>query len=83
MYLRLTNIIIVAGAALLGPLWLFALLALLHAFLFSGFDLLPIGVLVDARFWDPERSPWYLYTTISVMMLVATTMLRPYLRFYA
>ncbi len=70
-------------SALTLPFAVFCILACIYALLYSPYDLLPIGVLVDASFGDTARPVWFLYTIGVTLILICTSVLKPYLRFYA
>ena len=74
------------GVALCGlffPVWVFASVALLYAFIFSPYELLVLSVCIDAQFGEVPRTVWFLYTSITVVVTLCAMSARPFLRFYS
>ena len=69
--------------ALFLPVWAFILLAPLYAFVFSPYELLVLGVCIDAQFGEVGRGVWCLYTVITAGVTIFSMSVRPFLRFYA
>jgi hypothetical protein len=82
-YIRAISFIGVAIGALFLPLWSFVILAVLYAFVFSGYELIVLSVLIDAQFGDTGAGVWYAYTLSASLVLLVSVYLKPYLRFYA
>lgn len=83
IYVRTLSFIGVIIGAFFLPFWVFVILAFFYAFLFSGYELIPLTVIIDAQFGDPEVGIWYAYTLASSLILIASVLLKPHLRFYA
>jgi hypothetical protein len=69
--------------ALFLPFWIFACLAPLYAFIFAPYELLILGVCIDAQFADTARGVGYAYTGFIALITLAVMAARPLLRFYA
>lgn len=80
--IRISSFIAVTASALFFPLWVFVLTALLHAFVFSPYELLLIGVLIDAGFGNPGGGSYW-YTAAAAGVCITAAYLRPYLSFYS
>jgi hypothetical protein len=79
---RIISFLGIVLSALFLPVWLFALLTLVYAFLFSPYEVLVLAVLVDAQFGDVGLPVWYAYTLVASLVLLFVVYLKPYLRFY-
>ncbi len=66
--------------ALLAPLPLFLFLSMLYIFLWDGYELLIVSVLVDSVFGVVPSS--FTYTLSIGILLVLATLVRPYLSWY-
>lgn len=73
--------VVVTGALFL-PFWYFVPLACVYAFVFSPYELLILGVLIDAEFGDPSLGMSYRYTLAITCIVLASFFLKPYIRFY-
>lgn len=82
MLIRIFSFIAVAASALFFPLWAFSLAALVYAFAFSPYELLLIGVLIDAGFGSPGGTS-YGYTAVAAGACIIAAYLRPYLSVYS
>lgn len=80
---RILSFIGLCACALFLPFWFFLPLAVAYALCFSAYELLIVAVFIDAQFGDTERSLWFLYTLSVAVILIVTTALKPYLRFYS
>ena len=69
-------------AALLMPLWFFALCAFCYALFRPGYELILIGVLVDAQFGTASPGFPYMYTAATVLIVFGLIFLKPHLSFY-
>ncbi len=81
-YFRIISFIGITLAALFFPLWVFACLAPLYAFVFAPYEMLALGVCIDAQFGDIARGMWFIYTGIAALAMLAVMTVRPLLRFY-
>jgi hypothetical protein len=82
IYLRTISFIGVTATALFLPLWVFVCVALVYALVFSPYELLVLGVCIDAQFGDVARGVWYVYTGVTALLTMFTMGVRPFLRFY-
>lgn len=82
MYFRIISFICVLLAALFFPVWVFACLAPLYAFVFAPYEILVLGVCIDAQFGDTARGVWFIYTGIAALAMLSVMAVRPLLRFY-
>jgi hypothetical protein len=80
--IRITCFLGVVLGGLFLPLWLFVILICAYAFLFTPYELIPLAVLIDAEFGDAAQGVWYVYTLATVLVLVCSVYIKPYLRFY-
>lgn len=82
-YLRIISFFGMTLAALFLPLWVFACLVPLYAFIFAPYELLALGICIDAQFGDTARGVWFAYTGVAALTMLAVMAVRPLLRFYA
>lgn len=68
--------------ALFLPFWIFVCMSFIYAFTWNAYELLIIGLFIDAQFGDVSRQLWYLYTITSAGILALTIYVKPHLRFY-
>ena len=81
--IRIVSFVGVCAGALFLPFWYFLPLAIIYALCFHGYELLLLSVFIDAQFGDVEQRIWFLYTLTVAVILIVTTLLKPYLRFYS
>lgn len=77
--IRICACILVFVAALLAPLWCFAIVALLYAFFFSPYEPLIIAMLIDAQFGDPSRGIALWYTIVACISIAVARTARPFI----
>lgn len=68
--------------ALLSPFWFFAFLALLYALWQRGFELIALGMCIDAQFGTAGVAFPYLYTVSMGAIVLILELLKPHLAFY-
>ena len=78
--LRALAFFILLTSALMAPLWLFVLCAVAYIAYFGPVEPIIIAVLVDAQFGEPARSFPYVYTVITVTLVLLVRTVRPLLR---
>ncbi len=82
MIIRVSTFFAVLLTGIFLPIWVFICGALLYAFFYTPYELLIIGVYIDAQFGDVGSGVWYLYTAISAFLLILSIVSKPYLRYY-
>lgn len=81
--MRVFAIILLALISLHAPFWFFVILAAAYALaVVDPYELLVLAVCLDAVYSDPTRPTWCAYTLSAGILIVAVTLLRPYLTFY-
>jgi len=68
--------------ALFLPFWIFVCMSIIYALTWNAYELLIIGLFIDAQFGDVSRQLWYLYSISSAGILALTIYIKPHLRFY-
>lgn len=79
--IRLIALAFVVVVGFTGPVWLFLVGAAAYGFWFSGYELVILGMLVDAFFGDPENI-LPLYTGLAVLWLILVELVKPQLLLY-
>lgn len=83
MVARLSMFGLLLLCGLFGPFWLFLGAAIVYAFVWTGYELLIIAVMIDLQFGSMSATWFGLLYTLSVgVVLMVTTVLKPHLRFY-
>lgn len=82
-YIRFASFLILGYAALTLPLAVFLIGACMYALVYRGYELLCIGVCIDALFGYGGHAFPYLYTSGILVILAVVLCARPYLRVYA
>ncbi len=77
--MRIIAFIVLMLISLFAPLWLCALCAFVYVFRYPGYEILFLGVCIDAQFGINAGGPAYSYTLIFSATLLATEMVRPYI----
>jgi len=81
--MRIFAFIIVILLALYTPFLVFIMGALAYAVLIKKpYELVVLGVCIDAQFGDTTRSLWYLYTLGTGIIFIMLSVFRPYLIFH-
>lgn len=80
--MRIGIFIGVVLSGLLMPFWFFIACAFLYALWKPGYELIVLGMFIDAQFGIPENEFPYVYTLSLGILVLATSFLKPYLRFY-
>jgi hypothetical protein len=64
------------------PFWFFIVCGALYVILWQGYELMVLGVLIDAQFAEPSIPLMYLYTLSSTALMLFALAIKPHLRFY-
>jgi hypothetical protein len=82
MRTRIITFCILIGIALLAPLWLFLVCAALYALTVRGYELIVLGMFIDAQFGVASTSFPYLYTVSTGAIILVLELAKPHLTFY-
>lgn len=80
--MRLFFFVVLIFSAYLLPIWLFLLLCFAYAVLFQAYELLILGLLVDAQFGIGVFPYSALYTLSIGTIIFVAEIIKPYLLFY-
>lgn len=80
MILRGISYILVLLTALFLPLWAFLFVIVVYGFIYTPYELILIGVLIDAQFGGAGAHQEYLYTLATVVSAIILVVLKPQLR---
>lgn len=80
--IRSISFIILVLCSLLFPWWVYMVMIVPYVLLYRGWEVLLVGVGIDALFYDPVHHGWYFYTLLSSALLIIATMVKPYLMSY-
>jgi len=81
MIIRAMSFVMVFMTALFLPLWVFIVACFAYAFIYSPYEILIIGLLVDAQFGGEIQGAGYWYTLSSAVVGAAVFLLKPLFRF--
>jgi len=76
----LLSIMMLFGGIFL-PFWYFVPCVFIYAFFYTSYDILLFAFLIDAGFGSGGMLGGYAYTTTVAVAMIATRLIRPYLRF--
>lgn len=76
--MRILFFIVLILVALYTPLWVFSILAIIYACIYVPYELVILGLCIDAGFGYTTFGLWYTACTLSIA--VSTELLKPYLR---
>ncbi len=79
------RILFFIGVALIGllfPLWAFCIAALCYIVWKPGYELLVLGVCIDAQFGMPLFGIPFLYTMVTALMVLVLNLIKPHLSIY-
>jgi hypothetical protein len=74
--------IVVALVGLFMPIWFCILASLCYAFWWTGYELIVLGVLIDAQFGLGTSIFAYTYTLMLGAVVLSAESIKPYLSFY-
>ena len=77
--MRILFFMVLILIALYTPLWFFSILAIIYASIYVPYELVILGLCIDAGFGYPTFGLWYTACTLSIY--VSSELLKPYLRF--
>lgn len=81
--IRIVSFITLFLTALFLPLWIFVPLAALYACIFGAYEIIVIGIYIDAQFGNPDMHKiWFLYTMLTLSIVGVSLLVKPFLRFY-
>lgn len=78
MIIRISSFFAVLIIGIFLPLWVFVCVACLYAFFYLPYELLFVGVFIDAQFGDVHTGVWFLYTLIVIALLSLAIVSKPY-----
>lgn len=82
MTVRLVSYALLFLVALFFPFWVFLLLSIIYGFVYEPYELLIIGLIVDAQFGDVGQYESYTYTISIAILSTALFFIKPQLRIY-
>lgn len=72
------------GVVLLGlftPIWIWCIGVIIYVLVYSpGYEVLGVGVCIDALFGQSALPYWYLYTFFSILFMTSIVVLKPYIK---
>jgi hypothetical protein len=81
--IRIVSFITLFLTALFFPLWVFVPLAVLYTCMFGAYEIIIIGIYIDAQFGNPDiHEMWFLYTALTLSIVGVSLLVKPFLRFY-
>lgn len=80
--MRPISFFVIVLTALLLPLWLFLTCAFLYTLKWSGYELIVVGVLIDAQFGTGSDIFLYQYTVFVSLLVLFLEFLKPHLSWY-
>lgn len=80
--MRILYALILLAIALFAPFWAFCIVSFLYILnIRSPYEVVGIGLLIDAMFGEPAQGIWYQYTMYTGIVFVLVSYIRPFFRF--
>lgn len=80
--LRIMSFVLTVLCTVFLPFWVFVCIACVYALTWTPFELILIGVYIDAQFGNPYTGIWFAYTLTAIIFVGISILAKPYLRFY-
>jgi hypothetical protein len=78
--IRLICFVSALASSLFLPWWCFVGIAFVYALLYTPYELLVVGVVIDASFGEVGRGFWYSYTMVGIVSILFAYVVRPLIR---
>jgi hypothetical protein len=79
MRVRIVSFALIFLSALFLPFWFFLCACIVYGFFYSPYELMIIGLLIDAQFGGTGDISMYTYTLSLIILSVVLFILKPYL----
>ncbi|MCR4285562.1 MAG: hypothetical protein NUW00_01570 [Candidatus Kaiserbacteria bacterium] len=79
---RIISFVTALLCAVFLPFWVFVCISCAYALTWTPFELIIIGVYIDAQFGNPNAGVWFMYTLTAIIFVGISILAKPYLRFY-